>query len=574
MKNFKLRIKSIVLVFIALLSVVGFYAVKTNTSPSKETSAYVYETDSNYLSNLAVDSEKLESIYNLSNYYPMISENQTSSNFCWIYSTMKSLESSFMVQKGEFYNFSEIGLAYLYYSNNIQQGLSTSFDIGGNFNTFVNAYQDNGLVLESDISNDEYGNFKGTLSADNYQNYSYIKDYATKELNTVIKPYEISQNNYYSKLATSAKRNVIKRFVKKYGAVFSGIEGGSGVGCFYPDNSADGVADGVYNFYAYDRTSHINVTGYQELGADHAVTVIGWNDDVRIGSENGAFLAMNSWGFDNSRNNNSFNFFYIPYSYEKFYSTFKGFIIDDSAEENISISSSEQSTFPEKILNSDKQLKNYFCYDDEISVTYTLNLASLENLKVKITSGKKDLSDRFRITFDNSAKTITVSLNKSAEFYGGYYSVDFYDSESLLGKRGIYVFSGTEIGSLKYFYNGGYANLALNNAFLNANNISTINVSGTKKTYFMSFNLANTTSFSAIAKTEQIANWKDLTMNVSEVSITSSTDTSLETRYTSDQLVSRMFLNHTLSSVGNSFVLQIGVPGGLELDSFENALIR
>lgn len=572
MKNFKFKLKSILLIFVTLFSAIGFYAVKISNKTENKASAYVYETDSIYLSNLANDTEKLESAYNLSNYYPLVSENQTSSNFCWIYSSMKALESSLMIQTGEYYNFSEIGLAYLYYSSNLQKGLSTAFDVGGNFNTFVTTYQDNGLILESDISNDEFENFKGKLTSENYTNYSYINSYATKELNSIIKPYEVSRNSFYSNLAVSAKRNIIKRFVKKYGAVFSGIEGGNGVGCFYPDNSAEGIADGVYNFYAYDRTSHINASGYQDLGADHAVTVIGWNDDVRIGSENGAFLVMNSWGFDNSRNNNSFNFFYVPYSYEKFYSTFNGFIIDSSAGTDVTVSSSEQSTFTDKILKGNKEIKNYFCYDDEISVTYGLNFASLENVKVKITSGKKDLSRRFRIALDNSSKSITVSLDKSSEFYGGYYSVGFFDGETLLAKRGIYVFSGTEIGSLKYFYNGGYSNLTLNNAFLNANNVSTINVSSPKKTYFMTFNLANITSFSTIAKSGQT--WKDLTMSVSDISITSSTDSSLESRYTSDQLESLMFLNHTVSSVGNSFILEIGVPNGLELDSFENTLLK
>ena len=80
--------------------------------------------------------------------------------------------------------------------------------------------------------------------------YSYIKNYATKQYNSMIKPYQISQISYYTGLSMDNKREVVKKFVKNYGAVFAGIQGSSrltgSVGCFYRDTNAENVSDGIY----------------------------------------------------------------------------------------------------------------------------------------------------------------------------------------------------------------------------------------------------------------------------------------------------------------------------------------
>ena len=76
-----------------------------------------------------------------------------------------------MVQRNEFYNFSETGLAYLSYADNADKfGAYASFNVGGNFSDFVEFYQDYGLVLESDFSNEEFAD----INYKTYKDYYYV----------------------------------------------------------------------------------------------------------------------------------------------------------------------------------------------------------------------------------------------------------------------------------------------------------------------------------------------------------------------------------------------------------------
>lgn len=559
------KFKAILLILVSLFSATGFFGIKFGGVQADKSSAYYYELDSSYLQALASDTETLDSTYNLANLYPLVNENQTDSGFCWMYTSLKSLETALMIQRNEYYNFSEVGMAYLNYAYKLENGQSATFNAGGNFESFVNCYQDVGFVFESDFSNTEYESMN--LSSDRLEYYSYVKNYATKELNSIIKPYQISNLSYFSSLTTSAKRNVVKRFVKRYGSVFCGIEGGSSVGCFYSDNSAQDISDGIYTFYDYDRTRHQDVSSYRPLTENHAVSIIGWNDDVRFGSEKGAFIVMNSWGFES----NSLSFFYIPYSYINCYSTFKGFICDDSAQTDISVESAQHSSFTTNILTGSNELKNFFCYDDEIAITYKLNLLSLENMKVKVTSGKTDFSDRFNIVFNNTNKTIFVELQKGSEFYGGNYTISFYNDGTLVGKRELFVYSATEIGNFRVNTETKLDSYALNNAFLNKDDIATINLSGPVDYYFLSFNLANICNYSTIMLSEKSANWKDLNFEINEISIVSSNASHEALNYSNEEL-KMLFYKNTNSVQGNRFVIQIGY--GLTLSKFKNTLVK
>jgi C1A family cysteine protease len=125
---------------------------------------------------------------------------------------------------------------------------------------------------------------------------------------------------YFLGLSIENKRDVVKKYIKHYGGLFAGIEGspvlGGRVGCFYYDNNAEN-SEGLMYFYDEDRSKYEGkVNSYYPLGGNHAITVVGWNDNVHFGTETGAFLVMNSWGFETT---NSYSFFYIPYSYENFY---------------------------------------------------------------------------------------------------------------------------------------------------------------------------------------------------------------------------------------------------------------
>ena len=113
MKKYFKRICCISMFLLSLISMTFFFVGKKSSETNETAHSYYYETDSSHLYNLFHSASVLDEHYNLTKHYPLINENQTNSSLCWIYASMKSLESSFMVQTGEYYNFSEVGQAYL-----------------------------------------------------------------------------------------------------------------------------------------------------------------------------------------------------------------------------------------------------------------------------------------------------------------------------------------------------------------------------------------------------------------------------------------------------------------------------
>lgn len=575
MKKFLKKFSVLFLAVVSLVSVTCFFGgKKSNDEISAEAGIYYYEKDQKYLSDIIEDGGTNIKSYNMANYYPLVAENQTTSNLCWMYSSLKALETSFMVQTGEYYNFSEVGETYLYYANTS----SLSMDFGSNFNKFVEIYQDYGLVLESDFSNTEYQAINSNNDAKTY--YSYVNDYATKKYNSFIKPYNVATSEYYTSFDLENKRTIVKNFILNYGAVFAGIEGGNKgtasnpnyVGCFYFD---DAGADNIYNFYSYERAQ----ASYTKLNGDHAITLVGWNDDISFGSgKTGAFIAMNSWGFEPGRtdittgiyNVNSCEYFYIPYDYEFLYNTIGGFIINKDASQDVEVVSSSTSGFS-KILTNAIELNNYFCYDDTISLTYKINDVDFNNLKIKISNSSIDFTSYFKLYKDKTQNTITVTLRDDlTDFYGGYYTIDFYNNDELIGKKSLYIFSGTEIGSFKFMYNVDTSSktdtYALNNAFLSLNNTATIYVSGIKNYYFLSFNYATLTSYGRISENENYS-YNYIAPEISNISVISLAGTTQIN--TSD-----LFLEDTTisSSVNNTYFYQIG--NRYLLSNFKNSLLR
>lgn len=579
MKKVFSQIKYILIFAIAAVSMVCFSVLKQNEQTVQETLAYNIQTGTEIWSSLE---DVSESKYNLYAQYPIVSENQTDSNLCWIYSSLKSLETSFMVQKNEYYNFSEVGQAYLYYYYSVG-GSSKVFNSSGNFYEFVNAYQDYGLILESDFSNDYFDEINSNSDKSSY--YSYIKNFASLELNDYFTPFSLEKTewknpnsgedeSYKKNLSKDEKIEIAKKLLKNYGGLYAGIEGG---GCFYTESN-ETTTDGIYWFYDRVKSNHnqSNATPPINLTESHAITVIGWDDTIKFGTETGAFIALNSWGFEEK----SVELFYIPYSYEYALNTFCGFICNDD-EMEISIANESSASFNLGLLNSSETLNNYFCYDDDISINYKLETQNISDISVEITKGGAGHTKNFSISRNDEEKTIRVTLNKSSEFYGGYYTINFYNESVLIGKRGIYVFSGTEIGNFKIIsydnYKYEFEEYIFNNAFLSTDNVATLNVAGAN-TYLFTFEFANTTNYTTVQYSKLKNKWRGFEANVSsvvsEVSVINSGNSSLETLYTSEQFTSEsgLFAIPTASEVKNQFSLQIGY--GIELYELRTSLLK
>ena len=526
--------KSFLIMVFAVAMMAGLFAKKPETS--NDANAYVIETnDSTFLSGLLNSTETLESSYDMSKIYPLICENQTYSDFCWLYSSSKALETAFMVQRQEYYNVSEVAMGYLHYLDRIEEGAGASdtLSIGGNFYDYVNLYQKYGIIPESDVSNDIYGlEQAGQINYGNYEYYSYIEDYADTSLyyenddgvNTYANAYNMTE--HMASLSTAGKIKVTKNFIKNYGGLFAGIEHG----VFYEDNN------GVCYF-----TSDLTQQGYGTVvipeGSAHAVTLIGWNDNIEIDGRKGAFLAMNSWGLGST----DYEYFYVSYYYNAnvefddngqpvvvnvdIFDALYGFVLNE-AEELVTVTGTTATNFNKNLYTSSDLTNVFTCDDRRVAIEYKLAVNSLDTISVKVSNGKTDLTGKFETDYDNSTKTIIVTLDDKTEFYGGYYSIKFYQNGNLLATKTIYIVSGTESGYFVVADEFGYIDsFALNNTFLSSNNNATLYLSGDKSYVTLTFNLTPLNEWSKIGNdfTFSISNAKIYSSNSSLSSLSSST---------------------------------------------------
>ena len=208
-----------------------FSFVRINSGKTISDNAYAinsYPSTEELVLGLEGQDETLSSSFSLSNYYPLMVENQLRSQLCWAFSTSKVLESSLMVQRGEYYNFSELGVAYLGYD-----GSNFISDEAGDFNTFVEIMQNKGLVLENDISNDNLNDFVGTNEyVERYR--EYVESAVCKDFSNTVLPVYLKDSAAYSTLLSQENFNanselikLIKSYIKTYGGLFAGLKQGT-----------------------------------------------------------------------------------------------------------------------------------------------------------------------------------------------------------------------------------------------------------------------------------------------------------------------------------------------------------
>lgn len=564
MKNF---FKSFFVVAFAFAMLTGLFFARP-TKNQEEANAYVIETnDSDFLLSLLNSSETLGTSYDMSKIYPLVCENQTTSDFCWLYASSKALETALMVQRQEYYNVSEVGMGYLYYVDRLAAGAEqeATLSIGGNFYNFIDLYQSHGIIPESDVSNDIYGLAqKGQINSSNYESYRYIADYADQSffyedatgVNSYANAYNMSE--HIAMLTNAERIKVIKAFIQNYGGLFAGIEHG----VFYKDN------DSICYF-----TSDLSQQGYGTVtipkGGAHAVTLIGWDDNIVIDGNKGAFLAMNSWGLGTT----DYEYFYVSYKYNAdvdftneqtgvtttvnidLFDALYGFVFDE-VEERVEVVGTTASDF-KKTFYSSSDLENVFTYGDKrIAVEYELAVSSLDTITVKVSNGKTDLTGKFTTDYSNATKTIRLTLNDKNSFYGGLYSVKFYQNGRLFATKALYIVSGTESGY--FMVEDEYHNLdsyALNNTFLSMNNNTTLYLSSKKSQYTILFNLTPINEWNRLGK--------DFNLSISNASIRSN-DASLSS-LSSNNIISTYFYLGTDGTyhTSNSYTIELSHLSGL-----------
>ena len=450
----------------AILLIMIFAASMTGLAkqPKSGTTAYNFQ-QTNYIYQLASAENETDSAFSLTDEFPIMPENQTSSKLCWAYASLKALESSLMVQKGEFYNFSELAVSYLGYKYNILD----YFDASSNFVKFIEIASTYGLVNESEFSNELYFD----MTEENSDNYSYVLDKANTSALENLVPISFAVDSTYSSSRTDEKQNLIKKYIKKYGGLFCGLEAGT----IYPN--------GAY-LYTNDQNKHSD--GGKNIDA-HAVCLIGWDD--RYG-----FLALNSWGVEEP---DSFQKFYIPYSYTYFYGTLAGFVADGKID-SVTLQSSSASKFSNEIKISETKMKNIICYDESINLTYSVaSSINFSNVYTEIYKGTENITNAFQISYDDTAKTVAVVGASLPDYSGGTYVLKFYEGTKLISEKEFYVYTGAEIAYFKLKRDALGSpddSVLLMNGFLRAENSETYYLDSVNN-YKLNFYLTNINSWNA-----------------------------------------------------------------------------
>lgn len=435
------------------------FGAKEEGQATSQTS-YQYYTNADNVVNELIEKNnsgsELADSYSMMDNYPIVPENQTTSQLCWSYASMKSLETSIMVQTGEYYNFSDIAVPYLGYT----YGYLSSFNQSGNFETFAYIAYNYGLVYESMFENDNFFD----ITSSNFREYDYVLDEVDKTVLKNTKAIGLGSNaTFGATLSYYDKLDVVKRYLLEYGGLFAGLQSG----VIY--------SHGV-NIYENDKENQAE--NRIEIEA-HAVCLIGWDD--RYG-----FLALNSWGVEGSK----YQTFYIPYKYSFTYETLNGFIYE--ANDGVSLEASTAGNFSTKVLKSDILIRNIFNINETMQLKYTIaSKYEFNSVYIKIMKANEDVTNEFNATFSDFSKAIVVSPKNAFDVDdGGTYVIKFSNDSGFIGSNSFYIFTGTEISNLKMELGSAvtikYDELMVN-AFINGSSSETFYISALKSYYLKFF---------------------------------------------------------------------------------------
>ena len=456
-----------VLAILVVCLAFGIYTETKSQNLSHATNiAESYANAEEYLLPLITDQSDPEDEYDLSSIYPIFVENQTTSDLCWVYASLKSLETTLAIATNEYYNFSETAVALLAYMNGNSQAINST----GTFEKFNVVTQTFGLVYENDFSNDKYLD----INESNYQNYSYVQTLASKDVLNTVKPIIFANSTTFSASSLEIKEKTLKKFISEFGGIYVGIEPGT----IYLDSFG----------YAYKNEDDNIAQGPdgRPLNSAHAVCLIGYDSN--------GFIALNSWGMEYSYN----SIFYIPFDYEFIYNNAYGYIYVGG--ENVSLISSNAGEFSAEILNSSITTENYFICGENVSLTYSVSDSfNFESIYVDIFKGTENVTDRFSVSYNDALKQITISNLGDVSLNSGMYLIKIHEDMNLIAVKNFSVFSGTEVAYFKLSKSDVSSTVdsyALFNGFASSSNNMTFYIYG-NGSYTLNFYLTNLNRYSA-----------------------------------------------------------------------------
>ena len=237
----------------------------------------------------------LPSYYNLADYGFVSSiKNQANGGNCWAFGTLASLESAVI---RAIYDMNSSGLVYNYseYADiidllNNEEGLINLIDFSDeNMKNLAALYSPYGWKMETNNGGyDDMG--VGYLASWLGPIYDVDDPYdGSSILSPVLSSITHIQNIVFLKRESYTDNDMIKRAIMEYGAVFSSV----GMHTKRNDN---------IGYYVYNDNNQ---------SCNHAVTLVGWDDDIEIPNApgKGAWIVKNSWGptWGNS------GYFYLSY---------------------------------------------------------------------------------------------------------------------------------------------------------------------------------------------------------------------------------------------------------------------
>ncbi len=268
----------------------------------------------------SVGASSSDSTYDMRNALNLRVENQQSTNECWAFSILKSMETNIALTNGtrNLGNFSERHMDYTCsktFSDGVNpNGFSREVGTGG-LPIIGLAYLSNGsgAVTENNMPF-ENNEKKIPLSSINKPVDTVVTDYVIfpqikkkytvdSDGNTTSVRYFDASGNEYTSLRVEAIRNQIKEHIVKYGSVTTMTVGS--------------------NARYYDSTNIYRAKNYncneENARRDHAISIVGWDDNYsrdnfkRKPLTDGAYIIQNSYG------SSSFDNGYMYISYEDFY---------------------------------------------------------------------------------------------------------------------------------------------------------------------------------------------------------------------------------------------------------------
>lgn len=368
---------------------------------------------------LSYDDVEIPSYYCLRDTDYMPVNNQSTMGLCWAFSIIKAVESSLIKQTGEAYNFSEAWLAIC----KAMEDASYIIGDGGNSTSAINLIKKYGLVLEEDCPYEVIYE----LNRVNYKDYyNYYKQFASFEIVNRLNETNLGvSNKYEDKLTTSERIETVKKHLLQYGAMSVSMN----------TNSCVNDGDEINAYLNLQLTKIVN--GFEYLNTDHAVTLIGWEDDFSIivdgNNYTGAWICLNSWG------NDSTEMFYILYDDVTVLYHAMGFGLNDNSYADIQISDNGTSSIDNFYKYQLKKNVSYVSYNkistknvyfqqDNVSINYSVNTSySSYNITTEVLLNGV-ISDDLNVSFSKASNSISVTENVSN--YGNYVIKIYFDKEN------------------------------------------------------------------------------------------------------------------------------------------------